>query len=342
MDRLERLVNLVAALIDASRPLSREEIRVRVGGYSDENESFRRNFERDKDLLRQMGLPVELEPLTDGDARGDGHQHAQMGYRIRRDAYELPDPGLLDDELEALRLAASTVSIQGGWATNATTAALRKLAAATDGSGGSAPQAETAPGNTAPGHTAPEAGAGGVDIDTDPRVATVFAAVAACQAVRFKYRGQRRTIDPWHLAFRRGHWYLTGRDHARDAERMYRLDRVEGDIETSGDPGSFVRPEHVVGEAPPPWRMGDEPEVIAEIAVDAAQARFAEAAVGSAAVKTRKDDGGIVVRLAVTNRASLRSFVLGLLDHAEILAPPELRADMVDWLKALAGSEGVG
>ena len=51
----------------------------------------------------------------------------------------------------------------------------------------------------------------------------------------------------------------------------------------------------------------------------------------------RRDDGSVVVRMAVTNREAFRSFVLGLLDHAEVLAPPELRADMAAWLSALAG-----
>ena len=56
----------------------------------------------------------------------------------------------------------------------------------------------------------------------------------------------------------------------------------------------------------------------------------------------RRDDGSIVVRMGVTNREAFRSFVLGLLDHAEVLAPPELRADMVAWLTAQAGEGGAG
>ncbi|MDP9074652.1 MAG: proteasome accessory factor PafA2 family protein, partial [Actinomycetota bacterium] len=63
MERLERLVNLVAALLDAERPISREDLRVRVGGYAEDTDAFRRNFERDKDLLRQMGMPVVVEPI---------------------------------------------------------------------------------------------------------------------------------------------------------------------------------------------------------------------------------------------------------------------------------------
>ena len=63
MDRLERLVNLVAALIDTRQPLTRAEIRERIEGYSADDDAFRRNFERDKDLLRQMGIPVVTEPI---------------------------------------------------------------------------------------------------------------------------------------------------------------------------------------------------------------------------------------------------------------------------------------
>jgi predicted DNA-binding transcriptional regulator YafY len=55
-------------------------------------------------------------------------------------------------------------------------------------------------------------------------------------------------------------------------------------------------------------------------------------------VAERRDDGSAVLRMAVTNREAFRSWVLGLLDHAEVLAPPELRADMAAWLSALAGS----
>ena len=42
------------------------------------------------------------------------------------------------------------------------------------------------------------------------------------------------------------------------------------------------------------------------------------------------------VELVVTNRAAFRAFVLGFLEHAEVLAPPEVRADIVAWLERLA------
>ena len=63
-------------------------------------------------------------------------------------------------------------------------------------------------------------------------------------------------------------------------------------------------------------------------------------ALGAGAVVDQRDDGGVVVALDVVNRDAFRAFVLDLLDHAEVLDPPELRTEVVDWLTALAGSDG--
>ena len=53
--------------------------------------------------------------------------------------------------------------------------------------------------------------------------------------------------------------------------------------------------------------------------------------------RTARRRRSVVLQVAVTNRAAFRSFVLGFLDHAEVLGPPALRADLVDWLRTLAG-----
>ena len=57
---------------------------------------------------------------------------------------------------------------------------------------------------------------------------------------------------------------------------------------------------------------------------------------GQAADRDRRPDGAVVVALPVTNREAFRSFVLGFLDHAEVLGPPEVRSATVDWLRQLA------
>jgi proteasome accessory factor B len=319
VDRLERLVNLVAALLAAERPITREEIRKRVGGYAHEDDAFRRNFERDKDLLRQMGMPLTLEQIDP--LRPD----SPSGYRIPRDRYELPDPGLDTDELAALHLAASAVELEGAWGRGAATTALWKLAASTANGGTAAPVADRP--------ARPRAVAelpGGEDL------AVLFGAVASRQRVRFLYRDKAREVEPWRLSYRSGQWYLAGWDHSRDDARTYRLDRVQGPPEPVGQPGAFVRPPGADGAPPPPWQLGDEDEMVAEVLVDAVQADWAAAAVGEAAVAERRPDGAIVLKLAVTNSDAFRTFVLGFLDHAEVLGPPALRDGMIDWLEGQA------
>jgi proteasome accessory factor B len=348
MDRLERLVNLVAALLDAERPLTRQEIRDRVGGYSGDPEAFRRNFERDKELLREMGLPLVVEQL-DADRSDE-----QLGYRIPRERYELPDPGLTEDELTALRLAASAVQMQGAWALDATTAALRKLAAATSapglssgGSGRSAWEADPGRGEAArSGNPARTADPAKPDKLVEPvglaalaggeSVAAAFGAIAERRQLCFRYRDEERVVDPWRLSYRRGRWYLAGWDRLRQAERLFRLDRVSGQVRAVGPPGAFERPSGAAAEPPPAWRLGDDEEVLVDLRVDASQAPWALAAVGADTVVGSAEDGSVLLRVPVTNQDAFRSFVLGFLDHAEIVAPGEVRADLVDWLSELA------
>lgn len=312
MDRLERLVNLVAALIDTPRPLSRAEIGERIEGYSSDPDAFRRNFERDKDLLRQMGLPVVTE-IPEGGSGEDA------GYRIPRELYELPDPGLDEAELAALRLAASVVQMEGEWS-DALVLALRKLGGAADDGAG----------RVSPGQAA---------VPSEAAAAAAFAAVGERRQVRFTYRGEDRLVDPWRLSFHRGHWYLAGLDHGRGEERLFRLDRVDGQLEAVGPPAAFARPTVAEASPPPPWRMGDDEEQLARVWFDAEQATWAAQQLGPAATMEPHPDGSATFEVAVTNAAALRSFVLGYLDHAEILGPPELRESMVDWLSSIgAGS----
>src|SRR5829696_6649765 len=104
--KLERLLNLTALLLETPRPLSAVEIRDRLGVYAAENDAFRRAFERDKDDLRAMGVPLEVQDVP-------GVVPAVEGYRIPKDRYYLRDPGLTAEELAALRMAASVVQLDG-------------------------------------------------------------------------------------------------------------------------------------------------------------------------------------------------------------------------------------
>jgi predicted DNA-binding transcriptional regulator YafY len=309
VNRLERLINLVAALLDADRPVSRHELTVLVPGYDDNEQAARRAFERDKDALRSMGIPIVVEPLDpDEPTLGEG-------YRIPREQYELPDPGLTPDELAALHLAATTVRLEGSEGTQA----IWKLGGSPD---------------------APGSSTSGAALEGHEHLPVLFGAVSERRTVRFSYRGTERAVDPYRLAYRNGFWYLSGRDHAKDGERQYRLDRFES-APQAGEAKAFERPAGAGPTRPShPWEMGEEDEVVGRVWIDHEQAGWASAKAGPESVVERRADGSVVLELRITNRDAFRSFVLGFLDHAEVLAPPALRADMVAHLTRLCGSSG--
>ncbi len=303
-DRLERLVNLTATLLDTRRPLTLEELAERVEPrYPEELGARRRQFERDKETLRELGVPISVESV-------DGFG-AEQAYRIRPADYYLPELDLDDAELAALHLAVSAVRLEGG----AGHEGLAKLGGVT-GEGADVALAEVA---------------------VSPLVATLFDAVNRHATITFEYRDTTRSLDPYGVVLRFGHWYVVGRDRDRDAPRAFRVDRIEGvprvgrpksfEPPPGTDPGAFVRD---------PLTYGDDQPVEARVLVDASRAALVVDELGEQAVVARHPDGAVEVAMPVVNRDAFRTWVLELLEHAEVLAPPELRDDVVAWLRGLA------
>lgn len=304
--KLERLLNLTALLLDTTRPITAEDIQAQLEVYPREHASFRRAFERDKDELRSMGIPLRVEKVP-------GTMPAVDGYRIPREEYALRDPGLDPDELAALHMAVSAVQVEG----LPSTEGLLKL------------------GGLVADPSAIDIGINVAPLPADPNLAVLFGAVAARTPVALSYHGDERTIDPYRLEFQRGRWYLTGYDHLRDEERNYRLDRVEGRVTVTGLPAFEPPATAVPGRALGAWELGGEEPVRAVVRIDGPQARWVVQHVGPDHVRSSghaDDEHAVVVELPVTNRAALRSFVLSFLEHAELLEPEELRADLVRWL----------
>ena len=295
MDKLERLLNLTAALLHAEIPLTAEELRDRVGGYPDTKATFRRAFERDKDDLRSMGMPLRVEPVPGVDPPVDG-------YRLDRDEYAGTELAFEADELAALHLATSLVRLDGD------DTALVKLGAA----GGNAPTDSVG------------------RVPFNDTLATMIGAAVDRKALAFTYNDVERIVEPWKLSFTRGHWYLSGFDRLREDQRLYRVDRIEGDVSLNGPA------EAPVGDVNEPidlrgWELGDGPAVEATIVVDADQAAYARHILGDV---VDQPDGSVTATLDVRNIDAFRSFVLSFLEHAEILEPADLRHDFVEWLEA--------
>ncbi len=303
VEKVERLLSLMNALLGAPRAISAEDLRSRVPGYPDEDASFKRAFERDKDDLREMGVPLLVETIP-------GTDPPLQGYRIRKQDYELRDPGLEPDELEALNLAAAATGFAGGIGQRA----LFKLG----GGASAAPQAE---------------------LPADPNLVAAFTGVAERRVITFTYHDVERLVHPYRLEFLRGRWYLNGFDRVRDEDRWYRMGRIQGHIEVAGEAGAFERPlEAVPGLQLDPWVIGGGGDpVVARVWFDPEVAHTVRADLPDTAVE-RDDADGLIVALTVTNRDGFRSWVLGYLDRAEVLEPPELRAAVVEWLESLVAA----
>ncbi len=311
ISKLERLLNLTAALLATTRPLTAEQLRGRLEGYPEADASFRRSFERDKDDLRQMGIPITIAEVP-------GSDPPIVGYVIDRAEYSGNDPELAPDELAALHVAANLVRLgdQAGESFDPD-GALWKL-------GGVVEQQDAPDGSRA---DAPL-----VDLPADENLAPLFRAATELRVARFAYRDLMREVEPLRLSFNRGHWYLAAFDRTRSDERLYRVDRIEGAVDV-GPPRAFERraaqraDPHV-----PSWALGDGDPVLTSLLVDADQATFATHQLGTESIAERRDNGDIVFTLAVRNVAAFRSFVLTYLDHAEVLAPPAMREVITSWL----------
>lgn len=216
----ERIVNLTICLLSARRFLPKEQVREVVEGYAGLSDAaFERTFERDKDELRRLGVPVET-----------GHNEAlfddEPGYRIRRSDFELPPVEFTPQEASALG-AAARVWLQASNA-DATVNALAKLRAA------------------------------GVEPDTDrlaaleptvnasePAFDAIWQATLEKRRVHFHYRGgeAERVLEPWSVTWRKGSWYVLGQDLSRGEPRMFKMGRITSEPRLEATPDAYTVPD---------------------------------------------------------------------------------------------------
>jgi proteasome accessory factor B len=315
MHPLERLVNLVALLLEARRPKTFEEIRRVMPAYQHADvASAKRMFERDKDTLRDVGIPVEVA-ATD-------IWETEQGYRIPKERYYLPEIGFTPDEVWALFVAAHA----SGEDPEAELA-FWKLATGVDTTLLSAiVERPMAPGADASG----------------PHLGTIADALSRRRAVRFRYRptqgkaGQRE-VDPYSLVFRTGQWYLVGLDRSKGEVRSYRLSRMVGSIKDAGQalppPESFDAVRHLRSG---PWGLG-EPEAVARVAFSPAVAWWAIPSAPGATVIHRRRDGWVEAAVPASRTDSFVSWVLSFGDDARVRSPRSLRDNVVRRLEALVG-----
>lgn len=221
----ERLLNLVIALVNTNAAMTKQQVRTAVAGYADapSDEAFERMFERDKDMLRALGIPVVTV--------GTGGHTDELGYRIDQDAYALPPIDLTPAELGVLSLAAQF------WQDKTLQTDINRAMVKLRAAGAGDPSVDALAG------LAPSVRAVG------DAYGPLMEAIEARRAVTFSYRAAyngavlTRHVEPWRIAARDGGWYLMCFDRDRQAPRVFRMSRIESRVRITGPAGAYEIPD---------------------------------------------------------------------------------------------------
>jgi proteasome accessory factor B len=291
---IERVINLLIFLLESPVPVTADDVRFTVAGYGDQNdEAFHRMFERDKEVLRRLGIPLERQAL-------DGFE-VDFGYRVDPEKYALADPGLTEEERFALSVAARMVRLGGG---NAGLEGLNKLGGV-------------------------ERGVGleplGADLGAESEIlGDLFRAVTERRTIQFSYREDERQLKPYGLAHRRGHWYLVG--DGVEGLRVFRVDRMTA-LELGDESSAFTRPRGFDIRATmisQPWDLGSEAKSVAKVRFEPDVAWWAARTLGVSAV----DGESLEVDLPVSNADAFVGWILSFGASAEVVSPDEMRAEI--------------
>jgi proteasome accessory factor B len=324
ISKVERLMNLVIALLSTRSFITAERIRATVYGYADSpsDEAFSRMFERDKNELRDLGIPLETGRVSSLDPT--------EGYRINQEAYALPPIELTADEAAAVAVA--TQLWQSPELVTATQGALIKLRAA--GIDVDAPDA---------GATISTAAAMPGLRGSEEVLGILLAAIDSGQAVQFQHRPSRsdpfvtRTVEPWGVVTHRGRWYLVGHDRDRNATRTFRLSRIGSEVATVGPRNGVKRPEgvdlrEIVHQAVADWPPSAQARVW--VADGRATALRRQAAVTVS--RTLAGRAGDEIAIDIGRQDRLAREIAGYGADAVVLDPQSLRDDVVSRLRAQA------
>lgn len=315
----ERLLNLLIMLLVQRHYVSKDRIReILYPGSS--TDAFEKMFERDKEELRSLGVPIEVGSM-------DAYFDDEPGYRIRPDEFALPDISLSADEAAVIGLA--TRVWEHARLAEATTEAVRKLTAL------GVPLDVSALDIAEPRLNADE-----------PSFDVFWEATQERAPVRFEYRrsGDRSTstrhVEPWGVVRYSGRWYVVGLDTDRGEERVFRLSRVQGEARKTGPAGSYDVPPGTDVRATA-MRLAPAPTTGRAVLL---VRQGAGLALRRDAVSVEADVAGPDTRTGwdrlVISRGGVgvADEVLGYGADVFVEEPPELRQAVVDRLGAVVGS----
>ncbi|HMD51425.1 MAG TPA: WYL domain-containing protein [Solirubrobacteraceae bacterium] len=342
-EKLIRQLSLISYLMAERRPVTAVEIRRDVEGYSGMNEdAFARRFYADRSELESLRIQLTVDRPADGAAE-------QENYSLRPENFHLPPIAFTDTELAALQTALSLLDGEFAYA-EPLRLALQQITWGRPSPLRAPEQRSVALGITA--------SAGGHELSA--RLAKVETAIFRNKTIVFDYYtmerdevGTRR-VDPYHLLFQGGQFYLLGYAHERGAIRVFRLSRIRGKVSyATKAEHDFHRPDDFdprsyAGRAD--WQLGEE-RGVAEILISERIAwqverhfgRYGEIrdpADGESVIDGATEEGDRIFRTAYSSPRSVVSWVLGLAVNARLLGPEELTCEMERRLELLEERHG--
>ncbi|HWM07932.1 MAG TPA: WYL domain-containing protein [Solirubrobacteraceae bacterium] len=293
------------------RPVTATEIRRDVEGYSDMTEdAFARRFYADRAELDALGIHLSVDKPADGFSE-------QENYSLAPEAFHLPAIAFTDAERAALQTALTLLGGEFAYA-EPLRLALQQITWGRPSPLGSDLRQTIGLGITA--------SAGGAELSA--RLAKIDTAIYRRKRIEFEYYTMQtgatalRKVDPYHLLFEGGQFYLVGHSHERSDVRVFKLSRIRGKVAyaTKAEhdfqrPADFD-PRKYAGRTP--WQLGDTIDT-AEVWVSDDVSWYVERQFG--AYGELRDN---VFQTAYAIPRLLISWALGLRQHARIDGPPAL------------------
>jgi proteasome accessory factor BC len=332
-EKLIRQLSLISFLMANRRPVSALEIKQEVEGYSSMNEdAFARRFYADRAELESLGIALKV------DKPSEGFLESEL-YALPPENYYLPAIQFSDSELAALRTALALLDGQFAYAEPL------RLALQQVSWGRKSPLQN---GEGAPVEMAMTASAGGRELSQ--RLAKIETAISRRKTIEFSYytmerdSTEDRKVDPFHLVFRSGQFYLIGHSHERDAVRVFRLSRIQGKVSyaTKAEhdftpPDEFDRRDYA---SRADWQMGRQAGRARiflrdriDWLVDRDYGSFGEMR------RASKADGapgkGSIFETDYSSSRQLVAWLLGWRHNAVVLDPPELAEEAAERLRLL-------
>ncbi len=342
-EKLIRQLSLISYLMAERRPVTALEIRRDVEGYSGMNEdAFARRFYADRSELESLRIQLTVERPADGAAE-------QENYSLRPENFHLPAIAFTDKELAALQTALSLLDGEFAYA-EPLRLALQQITWGRPSPLQAPEQRSVALGITA--------SAGGHELSA--RLAKVETAIFRNKTIVFEYYTMERDelstrrVDPYHLLFQGGQFYLLGYAHERKAIRVFRLSRIRGKVSyATKAEHDFHRPADFDPRAyanRADWQLGDE-RAVARVLVSERIAwqverhfgRYGEICSNAEGVEedgASSPEGETVFLTGYSSPRSVISWVFGLGANARMLGPEELVAEFQRRLELLHERHG--